>query len=72
MSATYLKSYFEHAQPAGFLPKSKEELDILFDVFLLEKAVAELGQELRHRMDWVAIPMRGILDMLNEPIAAGS
>jgi len=33
---------------------------VLFNAFLLEKAVYELGYELNNRPDWVLIPLRGI------------
>jgi maltose alpha-D-glucosyltransferase/alpha-amylase len=60
----FLQSYLEAAGRAGFLPESKEELRILLDAHLLEKAVYELGYELNNRPDWVAVPITGILEML--------
>jgi maltose alpha-D-glucosyltransferase/alpha-amylase len=39
--------------------------DILMTVYLLEKAIYELGYELNGRPDWVNIPLRGILYLLN-------
>src|SRR5262249_3989150 len=36
--STYLKSYLQHAQPGGFLPVNQDELDILLNVYLFEKA----------------------------------
>jgi maltose alpha-D-glucosyltransferase/alpha-amylase len=33
-------------------------------VYLLEKAVHELGYELEHRLDWVRLPLRGLLQLL--------
>jgi maltose alpha-D-glucosyltransferase/alpha-amylase len=67
VAATYLREYLEAAAPAGFLPQSTEETRALFQLFLLEKAVGELGQELLYRRDWAGIPLRGILEVLNEP-----
>ena len=42
-SGTFLKSYLETAKDALFVPTEKVELDILLKVFILQKAVYELG-----------------------------
>jgi predicted trehalose synthase len=63
VSATFLRAYRATADEALFLPR-REELEILLDTFLLEKAIYELGYELNNRPDWVRIPIRGIRDLL--------
>ena len=70
VSSIYLDSYFHHAQAGGFLPAARDEIDILLDVYLLEKALYELGYELNHRPDWVRIPLSGILQLVQSPEAA--
>jgi maltose alpha-D-glucosyltransferase/alpha-amylase len=45
------------------MPKSREELQLLLNVFLLEKAVYELGYELNNRPDWVDVPIAGVLEL---------
>jgi maltose alpha-D-glucosyltransferase/alpha-amylase len=60
MSKIFLDSYRKTVGNAPFLPKKDNELALLFDAFLLEKAVYELGYELNNRPDWVIIPLRGI------------
>jgi maltose alpha-D-glucosyltransferase/alpha-amylase len=70
ISATFLQSYLEHAQTGRFIPTDRAELDILLDVYLLEKALYELGYELNNRPDWVHIPIAGILQLLRGPEAA--
>jgi predicted trehalose synthase len=50
---------------AEYLPDDLGQLIELFDFFLLEKAVYELGYEANSRPDWVDIPARGILDILD-------
>src|SRR5262249_9163463 len=64
VSTTFLQSYLEHAAAAAFLPQSRDELKILFEVLLLEKALQELLHELIHRPDMLPIPIKGLLRML--------
>ncbi|HUC35686.1 MAG TPA: maltose alpha-D-glucosyltransferase [Acidimicrobiales bacterium] len=64
VSGTFLSSYLESASGAPFLPDGRDELGALLDFLLLEKAVYELGYEANSRPDWVEIPARGILDLL--------
>jgi maltose alpha-D-glucosyltransferase/alpha-amylase len=64
VSATFLTSYLTVIGPARLLPEDTEELKILLDAYLLEKAVYELGYELNNRPDWVKVPLQGILQLL--------
>ena len=64
VSVAFLKAYLSAAGQAPFLPSSREELRMLLEAHLLEKAVYEIGYELNNRPDWVKIPLRGILDLL--------
>jgi maltose alpha-D-glucosyltransferase/alpha-amylase len=64
ISSTYLNSYLQHAASGGFLPANRDELRIVLNVYLLEKALYELGYELNNRPDWVRIPLIGILRLL--------
>lgn len=55
---------------AAFLDAYRTEADAPVDdallrFFLLEKAVYEVGYELANRPDWVPIPVRGILSLLD-------
>jgi maltose alpha-D-glucosyltransferase/alpha-amylase len=59
-SWAYLKGYLETAGEAPFVPRDREELRVLLDAFLLEKAVYEVGYELNNRPDWMRIPIHGI------------
>ncbi|MGE3804830.1 MAG: maltose alpha-D-glucosyltransferase [Gemmataceae bacterium] len=65
VSAAFLKSYKQTAEPAGFLPANRDEFKGLFEVFLLEKAIYELGYEINSRPDWVRIPLMGILQLVS-------
>jgi len=63
-SVVFLRSYLQTAGAAPFVPAGRQELAVLLDVLLLEKAVYELGYELNHRPAWVPIPIRGIFQLL--------
>jgi maltose alpha-D-glucosyltransferase / alpha-amylase len=63
-SVVFLKQYLATAADASFLPKSQSELQVLFDAYLLEKAVYELGYEMDNRPDWTDIPLQRILQLL--------
>jgi maltose alpha-D-glucosyltransferase/alpha-amylase len=64
VAGTFLGSYLETARDAAILPEKREELEALLDFLLLEKAVYELGYEANNRPDWIEIPARGILDLI--------
>jgi len=64
VAAVFLRTYREVASRASFLPRAREELQVLLDAYLLQKAVYEVGYELNNRPDWVRVPLRGILQLL--------
>lgn len=64
VSGVFLHSYLNTVENAPIVPNKREELEILLQAFLLEKAVYELGYELNNRPDWVIIPIRGIKGIL--------
>ncbi len=67
VSVAFLKQYVVTAADAPFLPKSYQEMQVLLDAFLLEKAVYELGYELSNRPDWVEIPLQRVVELLQPP-----
>jgi maltokinase len=63
--AEFLEGYFEKVHGSGLLPP-REATERLLRIFELEKAVYELRYELRHRPDWVPVPVAGIVRLLEE------
>lgn len=72
VSGVFFASYMRHAVDAGLLPRERDDLELMLDVYTLDKAVYELGYELDNRPDWVSIPVRGILGILEKPAHGGA
>lgn len=66
VSSEFFRAYINAVKGEAFLPSKPEDFEILFNAFLLEKAVYELGYELNNRPDWVFIPIRGIKSIFSE------
>lgn len=66
VASAFLKSYLKTTKNSGFNPEDNSDFGILLRAFTLEKAIYELGYELKYRPDWVKIPIKGILDLLEE------
>ncbi len=65
MSSTFLQSYLKTSAAASFIPKEEDDLQVMLEAYLLDKAVYEVGYELNNRPDWVVIPIRGIKHILH-------
>jgi maltose alpha-D-glucosyltransferase/alpha-amylase len=64
VSSAFLRAYLQPLEGSGLLPANTRELELLLRFLVLEKSVYELDYELNHRPDWVPIPVRGILGLL--------
>jgi maltose alpha-D-glucosyltransferase/alpha-amylase len=64
MSSVFLQSYLKTTADAIFIPKNSDDLQIMLEAYLLDKAVYEVGYELNHRPSWVVIPIRGVKHIL--------
>lgn len=63
----FLNAYLDVAKEhKGLVPADETKLNILLKVFLLNKAVYEVGYELQNRPDWISIPLNGLLNILEE------
>ena len=67
--AAFLEGYFETVDNR-LLPPGQDAIGKLLAVFELEKAVYELRYELNNRPDWVAIPVAGIVRLLEDDAVA--
>jgi maltose alpha-D-glucosyltransferase/alpha-amylase len=67
--SVFLRAYLTAVRDAAILPANVDDLDLLLQGFILDKALYELGYELNNRPDWVHIPLSGIL-RLRSPLHA--
>lgn len=63
---TYMEKYLETFGNPHPLFKNNNEINFLMLIYLLEKAVYELGYEINYRPDWVKIPLKGIVNVIRE------
>jgi maltokinase len=61
----FLQEYFATLDPT-LLPPGEAAISNLLSIYELEKAIYELQYELNNRPDWVAIPVAGIVRLLEE------
>lgn len=66
MRDTFLEEYLAYFGPHHTLLKNNNEVNYLLQFHLLEKAIHELGFEIRNRPSWIKIPLKGILDVVRE------
>jgi len=65
--AAFLEGYHSKVEPS-LLPPGAQATEQLLTVFELEKVVYELRYELNNRPDWVAIPVAGIVRLLESEL----
>ncbi len=63
---TFMDRYLETFGNPHPLFKNNNEINFLMLIYLLEKAVYELGYEISYRPDWVKIPLKGIVNVIRE------
>jgi maltose alpha-D-glucosyltransferase/alpha-amylase len=59
----FLEGYMKSAAGVSSVPADGASLGSLLDLFLIEKALYELRYEAANRPDWIAIPLRGLLEL---------
>ena len=63
VSASLLRGYLGAEGIEQLLPDDRNELELVLDALVLDKALDELGFEIEARPDWVHIPLKGILSL---------
>jgi maltose alpha-D-glucosyltransferase / alpha-amylase len=66
VSAAFVKAYLEVAGTASFLPRTREEMQIVLDYCLLGRGIYELRYHLLNDLRRVQIPLRALLHLLHE------
>ena len=64
MRDAFLRGYLPEGEHPPFLPRARAHVDVLLELFEMEKLFYELSYELNNRPSWVWIPLRGIVTML--------
>jgi maltose alpha-D-glucosyltransferase/alpha-amylase len=62
---TFIASYFEAIEGCPSFPSDRAEANRLLDLFILEKALYEIGYEAANRPGWIRIPIAGLRTVLD-------
>lgn len=63
-AADFVQTYLDAAAGLISLPKSRDQTITLLKFFVLEKALYEIAYEQANRPDWVAIPLAGVISLI--------
>ncbi len=64
VSQHFIDVYTEKTKGKELIPRNARQRELLLRSYLMNKAVYELNYELNNRPDWAAIPMSGILRLI--------
>ncbi|MEO1017877.1 MAG: alpha-amylase, partial [Pseudomonadota bacterium] len=62
----FLEGYQAAAADIASMPKDVGNANRMLEFFILEKALYEISYEAANRPDWLAIPLTGVLRLLDE------
>ena len=66
LAAEYLTAYRKATTGTRLLPADERDLEVLLDTFRIEKALQELRYDLNYRPQQASVPLRGILELLDD------
>lgn len=61
----FMSAYTQTAEVGGSFPKDQDAATAQLELFLLQKAFYEINYEAANRPGWIAIPLRGVIDLLS-------
>jgi 1,4-alpha-glucan branching enzyme len=64
VSLAFVRGWLSAARGTKVVPQDPSAMRALLDLFLLEKAIYEVGYEMNNRPDWVDIPLEGLREIL--------
>ncbi|WP_312795215.1 maltose alpha-D-glucosyltransferase [Tianweitania sp.] len=70
VSAEFLAAYFGGVQGCPTAIEDEDFAQALLDLFVIQKAVYEVGYELANRPAWLGVPLHGLLELLDTETAA--
>ncbi len=68
ISGQFLTAYVTASQGAPFLPDNKEDFQLLVDVFVLDRAVSEINNELTYRPQMAVVPIQALRDLIERAV----
>jgi maltose alpha-D-glucosyltransferase/alpha-amylase len=66
-AGTYLREYLDALEGAPFHAQTREEVRVVLQAYLMEKALYEVSYEANNRPEWTPIPVAGIAELLEGP-----
>ena len=66
MKSEFLEGYNQATEAAANQPDDPQTRQRIMELFLLQKALYEVNYEAANRPDWVGIPLRGVLDLVED------
>jgi len=66
MCGFFMKAYMEVVKGSGLVPEDQEDLRVMLETYILEKAIYEMNYELNNRPDWLIIPFNGVRTIMDQ------
>jgi maltose alpha-D-glucosyltransferase/alpha-amylase len=66
IGGAYIRGYLDALGDSPIVPDDRDQFERMLAVYLIQKAVYEMGYELNNRPEWLIIPLRGIKYLCSE------